>query len=219
MQYWITSHPKTAIQAFNSESCSIVQIKKQEDGETLTKAFLAVIVTELIESFNVGKTMNDMQVGFLVNGIQADYYFLKIDELKFCFEEAKKGRYGTMYDRIDAAVVFGWIEQYMEERSWICITENSNKSSSYKSEPTPAAIVDILKAQVKISEQTKRVEIPKREPTEDEILCRDILKEFDKLHRDKPYDPEESMRTIPYQNRNLTQTEFLTIRLEELNKI
>ncbi len=50
-------------------------------------------------------------------------------------------------------------------------------------------------------------------------LTEEINQEFEQLYRDKPTDETGTERTIPYLNRNLTQTEFLEIRLEELNKI
>ncbi len=220
LQYWSITQPKTAIQAFNSESVSLVGIKKQPDGETIAKAFLSVIVGELIEAFNVGKTMDKMQLGFSVNGIESDYYFLKIDELKYCFEQAKKGRYGTMYDRIDAAVIFGWLDKYLEERTEIAYLQNIEKNKLFKKEEVAPGIVEILaKAAKKTISDPVNMDLVTPQPrklTEQEQTVQDIFKEFDELHRDKPYDSNERVRTIPYQNENITQDQFLFIRLEEI---
>jgi hypothetical protein len=217
-QYWITLQVTTANQAINSNSVQISTLKKQENGEIIAKAFIAFVVTELVTSFNVGKTMNDMQIGFAVNGIQSDYYFLKIDELKYCFDQAKKGRYGTMYDRIDAAVIFEWIEKYLEERIDLVIKQQAEESKKFKSD---AQIHPKVAEQLKNIFSEKQIQKPiisevlKRERTKDEIFIQDQFVLFDKLHREKPYDPEERMKTIFYLGLNLSQSEFVQFRIEE----
>lgn len=75
---------------------------------------------------------------------------------------------------------------------------------------------DNLRQKIGLIQQKNEVN---REKTEHEILMQDIFKEFDQLHRDKPYDKTETIRTIPYLDKNLTQDEFLFIRLEEMEKL
>lgn len=93
-----------------------VSVLTNEVGETVLNALLTLAVTDLVNSFNVGKTMNDDQIVYVVETIKVDYYFIRIDELKYCFNQARKGRYGQIYDRIDAAIICQWIDKYLEER-------------------------------------------------------------------------------------------------------
>lgn len=53
----------------------------------------------------------------------------------------------------------------------------------------------------------------------EQSLQDEINAEFESLYANKPTDSTEIEKTIPYLNKNLTQSEFLEIRLEELNKI
>lgn len=94
-------------------------------------AFMSFSITDLVMSFNIGKTMNQSQVGHAVRAIQEDYFYLKPTELKYCFENAKRGRYGTLYDRIDLAVICEWIEMYLVERTNEVIMRNENKKVEY----------------------------------------------------------------------------------------
>lgn len=164
-----------------------------------------------------------MQTVFVVNSIKEDYFFLKPEELKVCFNNAKKGKYGTMYDRIDAAVIIGWIDTFCIERTQIAIDLNVEQSKAYKREPISPIIEQALKNVLKDKPIEKvsldLIEPEKRPRTEQEIIIDDIYKEFDQLHRDKPYDPNETIRSIPYMGKNITQSEFLQIRLEELNNL
>lgn len=111
----MTLHPKTAKEALNT-TIPQVSVLKNEIGETILNALLTLAVSDLVNSFNIGKTMNDEQIVFVVETIKIDYYFIRLDELKYCFNQAKKGRYGQIYDRIDCATICQWVEKYFEER-------------------------------------------------------------------------------------------------------
>ena len=66
--------------------------------------------------FNVGKTLNDVQVATISNLIVEEYSYFMPDDFKLCFNRAKKGKYGKVYDRIDGQVIFDWLNAYSKER-------------------------------------------------------------------------------------------------------
>jgi hypothetical protein len=217
--------PKTAAEAFSSKTQSVVLLKK-ELGETVLNAFLALSVTELVESFNIGKTMNAMQVAFTVEAIKTDYYFLKIEELKFCFTEAKKGRYGIMYDRIDCAVICEWIGKYLETRMELSYKHNIEEQKKYITGENKIGEV-LVKMNVEFKVDAKKIEkkIP-RALTEQEILINNILKEFDiifskeedelfKNGKKKPM----GTRFISYKNKTVNQSEYLECRISEITDL
>lgn len=79
------------------------------------KAILVMILTDTALFFNTGQNMNQDQIAQLTEIILEDYYYLKIDDLKLCFKNAMKGRYGQVF-RIDGPVILSWLEKYQEER-------------------------------------------------------------------------------------------------------
>lgn len=116
--------------AVQSITPSMALIKK-EYGEQFLYAFLTIMVSDVIDYFNVSKTMGERQVVDTVKMIAEDFYFLNIEDFKLCFNNAKKGRYGRVYDRIDGNVIFDWMNQYMSERLDVTYPERNNEPRRY----------------------------------------------------------------------------------------
>jgi hypothetical protein len=234
LQFW--NHlpaPKTAQQALNLSSPTLSIIKK-EVGEIKAKAFLVMIIAELVESFNLGKTMNDVQVAMCVNMIQEQYYFLRPDELKYCFNKAKNGAYGVLYDRIDGAVICEWIEKYLQERTAVCYERATEEQKMTKKEfdagmasilTDPKFKTELFKkldAKDKVRDTTKEDKNPepikKREPTEQEILIYEFLSEFDSIYKKNPNKKKGQDRMIRYNGEMVTSNKFLELKIEEYMK-
>lgn len=89
-----------------------IQGLARELGDAHAKAILTVILIDLIKFFNLGKSMNDEQVAQTVVLIQEEFYMLKPEDFKLCFNNVKKGLYGDVYDRIDGQVIMKWLDKY-----------------------------------------------------------------------------------------------------------
>lgn len=89
---------------------------KKESGETKARALMAYMIGDAIKALNVGKTMNDIQIARASDLILEEYYFLKPDDFKLCFNRAITGKYGAIYDRIDIQIICGWLNQYCSDR-------------------------------------------------------------------------------------------------------
>lgn len=92
-----------------------------------------MILTDTVLQFNTGANMNQDQVIETTNDIMELYYWLKIDDLRLCFKNAMRGRYGDIY-RIDGSVVLGWLEKYSIERIKAADEASYNQHQSTKSE-------------------------------------------------------------------------------------
>lgn len=79
----------------------------KEFGETHLRGFMVKVLNDLIDFFNVGKSIGAVQVAQTVDLIIDEYYFFKPDDFKLCFNRAKKGLYGKVYDRIDGGKQLG----------------------------------------------------------------------------------------------------------------
>ena len=115
MPYYNSLRPKTVNEVFDSPSCSIAVINK-EFGEQHLRAFMVKILNDILDFFSIGKTMGAVQVATTADLIIEEYYFLKPDDFKLCFNRAKKGYYGKVYDRIDGQVIFEWLNTYTNDR-------------------------------------------------------------------------------------------------------
>lgn len=113
-QYYKTLSPAKYDDVFNSPLPSLVKCKT-ELGVMRLRAVLVSIITDLALSFNVGANMNQDQVAETVDDIIQDYYYLKLDDLKLCFKNGKRERYGKIY-RLDESVILSWLDKYVEDR-------------------------------------------------------------------------------------------------------
>jgi hypothetical protein len=100
---------------FTSKSPALSGIKK-ELGDIHAKAILTIILIDLVKFFNIGKSMNDEQVGQTIQLIQDEFWMLKPEDFKLCFNNAKKGLYGKVYDRLDGQIILEWLGKYLNER-------------------------------------------------------------------------------------------------------
>lgn len=102
-------------QAIKINTPPLAMINKEE-GALPTLAMLVIILGSVVRFFSVGRTVNDMQLAETAKLILSEYYFLKIEDLKLCFDRMKKGYYGETYDRMDGNVILVALKKYTEER-------------------------------------------------------------------------------------------------------
>lgn len=110
----VSSNP--ALQALSSSSVSLATVKKT-NGEDAQLAVVVKLINQVVMSFNIGKNMNANQILDAAKEIISDYYFLKIEELKTCFEMGRKGKFGKVYDRVDLMILCEWLAKYDELRN------------------------------------------------------------------------------------------------------
>jgi hypothetical protein len=114
-QYYNSLLPNSYNAVFESPACTIGRYKRQE-GDTKAVSLIYLMLDDFISFLNVGKTMDPRQVTQTANLILEDYCYLKIDDFKLFFSRAKKGVYGTSYDRIDGQMILQWLAKYTNER-------------------------------------------------------------------------------------------------------
>ena len=107
--------PRTVDDALQSITPPLAVIRKKY-GEQSLQAILVIILTDLIKFFNVGKTIGQEQLVQTIRLIIEDFYYFNIEDFKLCFNNAKRGRYGKIYDRIDGNIIYEWLQKYSEER-------------------------------------------------------------------------------------------------------
>jgi len=138
-QYYNSLTPKKINDIFESPLCSIAKFKKEE-GETKCRALVVYMISDCIECFNVGKNMNQTQIARASDLIINEYYFLKPDDFKLCFNNAIIGKYGKTYDRIDIQVICDWLNQYCADR--LNVAENLQYSEHCNLKESNSPLLD-----------------------------------------------------------------------------
>lgn len=116
-----------------SDSSALATIRK-EQGQEATEEVLYLLLTGLVNFFNVGKTMSAVQIRETARLILSDYYFLKIADLQLFVDKFKKGEFGALFDRLDGGVILSAIKTYCEERIAVCEQINANKHKELKAD-------------------------------------------------------------------------------------
>lgn len=88
---------------------------KNEASETDARALLYIAICEVCDFFNVGKNMNDTQIAVTVDLILESFWYLRLEEIKFCFRRAMKRE--KLFDRLDGNIIIGWLRDYDAERT------------------------------------------------------------------------------------------------------
>jgi hypothetical protein len=107
------------------EGSQLSKIKKS-DKAGLIKAIKNLIVS-LSDSLNLSVPLDEAQIFEIALLTIEQYYFLKLDELVLIFKNAKLGKYGKIYNRLDIQIIFEWIEQYLKSEERALYFERINK--------------------------------------------------------------------------------------------
>ena len=71
--------------------------------------------------------MSDVQVAMTVDLILEEYPYMQTDDLKLCFKNAMKLKYGQIYNRIDGQIIMSWLKAYDVERAEKADIDSYNK--------------------------------------------------------------------------------------------
>lgn len=103
-------------------------------GETKARAAVVYLIADALEFFNATDTMSDIQVAMTVDLIIEEYPYMKTDDLKLCFKNAMKMKYGKIYNRIDGQIIMGWLKEYNKERCAVADNQSWNEHKAHLAE-------------------------------------------------------------------------------------
>lgn len=114
-----TGNFDTIEKAIDSKLPSIALMQKKY-GNTKVMETVAEMVVGTIEFFNVPK-LSAMQVKmttkFICGKGEDEYDYLNFADINLCFENAMRGKYGQLYNRIDGQIILMWLDKYAWERA------------------------------------------------------------------------------------------------------
>lgn len=93
---------------------------RNEVSEADIRALLTIAVGEVCDFFNVGKNMNDAQIALTVDLIIEQFWYFKLEEIKYCFRRAMMRE--KLFDRLDGNIIIGWLREYDSERTDVAIS-------------------------------------------------------------------------------------------------
>lgn len=210
----------TVPQIINSKEFSLARIKK-EQGETFTIAFLIKLINNAVSSFNVTNSMNGTQVTQTARAIISLYGNYKTSDFKLCFDRAGNGFYGTTFNRIDREIIMEWIHLYSIERECEVQEIRIKESNDFKaqSKEINPVLLPVLKKVAEKFDLQKAIEdknkVEKRERTSNQKIADLFFNEFDEIHKEQNRGGQKGIKTILYNKKELSQSEYVNVRFEE----
>ncbi|MGI4736307.1 MAG: hypothetical protein ACRYG7_14110 [Janthinobacterium lividum] len=116
--------------AIARQSAQVSTLKAQAKGDVAEA--LGNLLTFAAMQFNVGKNLNDVQIALLASEMLRLYWHWRFDEFSLMLREAVAGRYGTTYDRLDAATVHEWCAKYEASRNEVEAAASEQQAREYK---------------------------------------------------------------------------------------
>lgn len=107
----------TTIESAMSGATPALSTVRKYQGDELAKDAVVEIITEAALMLNIGKNLKTHQIEFLADEILLNWYYLTLEEIKYLMRQGITGKYGELYDRLDVAVISGWLERYDEQRT------------------------------------------------------------------------------------------------------
>lgn len=104
-----------------------MKFKNKELAENMLKLMFA----KTARAFNITRNIEPGQIIELVDVILHDYYYLKLSEVFYVLKQAKLGKFGKTYERIDEPTILSWFNTYVEEREGIAIEQTLMKHDQY----------------------------------------------------------------------------------------
>lgn len=112
-----TAKDAVALQAENPDAIRCLKRIVREDGEMKLKKTLAALLYALDKFLHLKEGLSDEEIFFTADSIVDEFGGqITFADIKVVIENAKRGNYGKMYERLSCATVMDWFRQYIDQR-------------------------------------------------------------------------------------------------------
>lgn len=175
---------------------------------------------------NIDRNMTAEQVRYcaedIVNSDDQLIYNLTLDELNLCMEKGVKGEYGEIYNRMDQAIVFKWVGNYIEEKLQVGERIRNvddgdmrqNIHEVFQTETMHTILTDVVS---KLSIKEVKGPDQPRVVTPEQDIINGWMTAFDRYY-EKLGNDTGPVRMVPdHEGKLITMNQYLDIQLEIYN--
>jgi hypothetical protein len=90
---------------------------EKEHGKDNLAGVVSFLIVQTAKFFNIGNNLSEDQALETAYLMLDQYPYETIEDFTLMFREAKKGKYGELYNRLDGQIIFKWMEKYLEEKA------------------------------------------------------------------------------------------------------
>jgi hypothetical protein len=106
----------TFVDCFPSETNLTLKTITRKGFDKVAKGTVYVAVAKMATLFNITNNFTPLQLENLVNDIFEFYSYLTIRDIKLFLQQISLGQFDKNYNRLDAPLVFGYLETYCNNR-------------------------------------------------------------------------------------------------------
>lgn len=88
-----------------------ISFLKKENPDVLEN-IISLLVDLLAVQFNVKDNFSGIQIVDCTLSIIEKYWYLRPEEVMFCFKQGKLGKYGPVYNKLDTPTILTWLHKY-----------------------------------------------------------------------------------------------------------
>lgn len=107
-----------------------------KDNEELAVRSVTGLLLMFSEYFNVSSTFTEVQAVQTASLFLEEYPVESIEDLILCLKNAKLGKYGKIYNRIDGSMLFEWFSKYLDEKYSFIEEKRHNEKFEQQSNST-----------------------------------------------------------------------------------
>lgn len=93
---------------------NIAALRKADKPATIEKVI--ILLTRYTQMLNIDRNMNSAQIQMCAEQIVEQQWMYSLEDIQTMLSTGVCGQYGEIYNRMDIAVIFGWIAKYEQER-------------------------------------------------------------------------------------------------------
>jgi hypothetical protein len=114
MQMVRISHSLTIADSIQAPTLKVLEKQYGKDDLATLVSFM---ILQTARFFNLGNNLSEEQALETAYLMLQNYPHETIEDFTLMFREAKKGKYGELYNRLDGQIIFKWMEKYLEEKA------------------------------------------------------------------------------------------------------
>jgi len=92
---------------------NLLELRTNDEAEL--SRVLCLMIISLIEYHDTSKIMSNSMIEEVATRIAYKFGGLTLEDIALCFHQVKNGQRGKVYNRIDAAVVMEWVNDYEKD--------------------------------------------------------------------------------------------------------
>jgi hypothetical protein len=211
----------------NKDSVQISVLRKTEEKNIVM--FVATLVKEFSKtvrtvwgSDDTDRSTQDKYVDVAINMIN-EFYYWKLEEFAVFFRNAMKGIYERPMGNIDMECLLIMGDQYSNARATFMQRKIHNETFGDADKKPIEKPDEIEEAKIKKIFEDLKKSLTSHKPVANNqskvnALCQDIMREFDKVHRQQNPGYTGGATYVEYKKQMLSCSEYLKVRFDELYK-